>query len=82
MLPGRPEVIAPVFTSHPAIRMLSFTGSPRIGKLLLGQAQYRRVIMELGAMTRSSSSPMPNRARGGIWLQPVPSPIRASAARR
>lgn len=48
VLPGRPEVIAPIFTANPDIKMLSFTGSPRIGKLLLAQAQYRRVIMELG----------------------------------
>ncbi|MGL4727658.1 MAG: aldehyde dehydrogenase family protein, partial [Bosea sp. (in: a-proteobacteria)] len=48
ILPGRPEVIAGIFATHPAIKMVSFTGSPRVGKLLLAQAHYRRVVMELG----------------------------------
>lgn len=45
---GDPKMVARVFASHPAIKLLTFTGSPRVGKLLLKMADYRRVVMELG----------------------------------
>lgn len=45
---GDRSVIARVFTTHPAIKLLTFTGSPTIGKTLAQAAGYRRVVMELG----------------------------------
>src|SRR5690242_5833881 len=45
---GNPEEIAEVFTTHPGVALLSFTGSPAVGKKLVGRAGYRRVVVELG----------------------------------
>ncbi|MDR2093687.1 MAG: NAD-dependent succinate-semialdehyde dehydrogenase [Azoarcus sp.] len=47
---GNPAEIGRVFTAHPAVRKLSFTGSTRVGKLLLAQAagQVQKVTLELG----------------------------------
>jgi acyl-CoA reductase-like NAD-dependent aldehyde dehydrogenase len=41
-------VIARVFTTHPEVKILTFTGSPTVGKALARAAGYRRVVMELG----------------------------------
>lgn len=45
-----PVPIGDVFTSHPAVRKLTFTGSTGVGKMLAGRAAGRmtRVSMELG----------------------------------
>jgi succinate-semialdehyde dehydrogenase/glutarate-semialdehyde dehydrogenase len=47
---GDPAEIGKVFTQHPAIRKVSFTGSTRVGRLLLAQAaqQVQKVTLELG----------------------------------
>jgi succinate-semialdehyde dehydrogenase / glutarate-semialdehyde dehydrogenase len=47
---GDPQEIGKEFTSNPLIRKISFTGSTRVGKLLLQQCaqQVKRVTMELG----------------------------------
>jgi succinate-semialdehyde dehydrogenase/glutarate-semialdehyde dehydrogenase len=47
---GPPEAIGGVLTSHPAVRKLSFTGSTRVGALLLKQSAdtIKRVSLELG----------------------------------
>ncbi len=47
---SRAPEISQAFHDHPAVRMISFTGSTAIGKLLIGQAaeKVRRVAMELG----------------------------------
>ncbi|MDR2688276.1 MAG: NAD-dependent succinate-semialdehyde dehydrogenase [Azoarcus sp.] len=47
---GEPSAIGKVFAAHPAVRKLSFTGSIRIGRLLLAQAaeQVQKVTLELG----------------------------------
>jgi aldehyde dehydrogenase (NAD+) len=45
---GDPALVAEVFTSHPGVALLSFTGSPAVGKRLIQQAGYRRVVVELG----------------------------------
>jgi succinate-semialdehyde dehydrogenase/glutarate-semialdehyde dehydrogenase len=47
---GPPEAIGGVLTSHPAVRKLSFTGSTRVGALLLKQCAegIKRVSLELG----------------------------------
>ncbi|MDR1062597.1 MAG: NAD-dependent succinate-semialdehyde dehydrogenase [Azoarcus sp.] len=50
VVPGNPAEIGRVLTSHPAVRKLSFTGSTKVGKLLLVQAagQVQKVTLELG----------------------------------
>lgn len=48
IITGRRDVVARVFTTHPAVKLLTFTGSPVVGKALAGAAGYRRVVMELG----------------------------------
>jgi phosphonoacetaldehyde dehydrogenase len=45
---GDRNMIARVFTTHPAVKLLTFTGSPTVGKALAQAAGYRRVVMELG----------------------------------
>jgi succinate-semialdehyde dehydrogenase/glutarate-semialdehyde dehydrogenase len=47
---GNPAEIGRIFTTHHAVRKLSFTGSTRVGKLLLAQAagQVQKVTLELG----------------------------------
>ncbi|MDR2166035.1 MAG: NAD-dependent succinate-semialdehyde dehydrogenase [Zoogloeaceae bacterium] len=50
VVPGDPEQIGNVFTRHPGVRKISFTGSTRVGKLLIGKSaeQVQRVTLELG----------------------------------
>lgn len=45
-----PEIIGSVLTRHPLVRKLSFTGSTRVGKLLMEQsaATMKRLSLELG----------------------------------
>lgn len=45
-----PVAVGRLFCTHPLIRKLSFTGSTRVGKLLMAQAadQVKRMSMELG----------------------------------
>ncbi|KGY13031.1 succinate-semialdehyde dehydrogenase [Vibrio tubiashii] len=45
-----PKKIGAIFTSHPLIRKLSFTGSTQVGRLLLEQSAHdiKRTSMELG----------------------------------
>jgi succinate-semialdehyde dehydrogenase/glutarate-semialdehyde dehydrogenase len=47
---GEPPAIGKVFSTHPAVRKLSFTGSTRTGRKLLAQAaeQVQKVTLELG----------------------------------
>ena len=45
---GDPEVIVNAFLAHPAIELLTFTGSTQVGKSLVGRAGYRRLVLELG----------------------------------
>jgi succinate-semialdehyde dehydrogenase/glutarate-semialdehyde dehydrogenase len=47
---GRPKPIGQVLCSHPAVRIISFTGSTEVGKALIAQtAPYvKRLAMELG----------------------------------
>jgi succinate-semialdehyde dehydrogenase/glutarate-semialdehyde dehydrogenase len=44
------ESIGKVFTTHPAVRVVSFTGSTEVGKILMRQAAFgvKRVALELG----------------------------------
>ena len=47
---GRPEAIGEELTSNPAVRKLSFTGSTRVGALLMRQCadQIKKLSLELG----------------------------------
>jgi succinate-semialdehyde dehydrogenase/glutarate-semialdehyde dehydrogenase len=47
---GAPAPIGATLTAHPAVRKLSFTGSTRVGKLLLNQCSdgIKKVSLELG----------------------------------
>lgn len=47
---GRPEPIGQVFCTHPAVRVVSFTGSTAVGKRLLAQSapHVKRLALELG----------------------------------
>jgi len=47
---GEPATIGDLFTSHPTVKKLSFTGSTRVGRLLLAHAarQVQKVSLELG----------------------------------
>lgn len=50
VLPARAQTAAEVFTTHPAVRKLSFTGSTETGRRLMALAarQVQRVSLELG----------------------------------
>ncbi len=47
---GRPEPIADEFLENPAVKKISFTGSTRVGKILLEKSakQIKRISLELG----------------------------------
>jgi len=47
---GEPEMIGDALTAHPAVRVLSFTGSTEIGKLLMAKSAgtVKRIALELG----------------------------------
>ncbi|MCS7033636.1 MAG: aldehyde dehydrogenase family protein, partial [Phycisphaerae bacterium] len=47
---GRPEPIGRVICSHPSVRLISFTGSTEVGRLLIAQSarQVKRLALELG----------------------------------
>jgi len=50
LVTGRPRPIAAVLCSHPAVRLISFTGSTEVGRVLIEQtAPYiKRLALELG----------------------------------
>ena len=50
LVSGDAPAIGEVFTTHPDVRKITFTGSTRVGKLLMAQASgtMKRVSMELG----------------------------------
>lgn len=50
VISGPPKPIGAVLTSHPAIRVVSFTGSTAVGKLLMAQCAttVKKVALELG----------------------------------
>ncbi|CAB1368253.1 NAD-dependent succinate-semialdehyde dehydrogenase [Denitratisoma oestradiolicum] len=47
---SRPSVVGDVLTTHPSVKKLSFTGSTRVGKILMAQcaSTVKRVSLELG----------------------------------
>ncbi|MET0133588.1 MAG: NAD-dependent succinate-semialdehyde dehydrogenase [Kibdelosporangium sp.] len=50
VVPGPPELVGGILTSHPGVRALSFTGSTEVGKLLMAQSArtVKKVALELG----------------------------------
>jgi succinate-semialdehyde dehydrogenase/glutarate-semialdehyde dehydrogenase len=50
VLTGNARAIGGVFTSHPAVRIVTFTGSTEVGKILMKQAAstVKKVALELG----------------------------------
>src|SRR5262249_3468359 len=45
---GDREVILDAFLDHPAVDVVSFTGSVAVGKLIASRLGYRRAVLELG----------------------------------
>jgi phosphonoacetaldehyde dehydrogenase len=45
---GNPQEITDILLNNPAVAVLSFTGSPTVGKKLIREAGYRRMVVELG----------------------------------
>lgn len=51
VITGRPEEIVPVWTEHPDIEVITFTGSSDIGWKLKGASPRKRHVLELGSNT-------------------------------
>lgn len=49
IIPGFGHELSDVLTTHPRVQFITFTGSPRVGKLIRQQAGLRRVTLELGS---------------------------------
>lgn len=45
---GGPAAIAGALLAHPAVELLTFTGSTAVGQALASRAGYRRLVLELG----------------------------------
>jgi len=48
VVPGYGDV-GKVITTHPAVRVVSFTGSKKVGEIITKQAGIKRVVLELGS---------------------------------
>jgi len=49
VIPGSGQELGEKLASHEKVAFLTFTGSPRVGRLLRGQAGLRRMTLELGS---------------------------------
>lgn len=49
IVPGYGQELSEMLTTHPYVQFITFTGSPRVGKLIRQQAGLRRVTLELGS---------------------------------
>jgi acyl-CoA reductase-like NAD-dependent aldehyde dehydrogenase len=49
VIPGSGQELSEVLTTHPKVAFVTFTGSPRVGKLIRAQAGLRKVTLELGS---------------------------------
>ncbi len=49
IIPGFGHELSQVLTTHPKVRFITFTGSPRVGEIIRSQAGLRRVTLELGS---------------------------------
>ncbi len=49
IIPGDGKELSEVLTTHEKVSFITFTGSPRVGKLIRAQAGLRKVTLELGS---------------------------------
>jgi acyl-CoA reductase-like NAD-dependent aldehyde dehydrogenase len=49
IIPGDGKELSEALTTHPDVAFVTFTGSPRVGKLIRAQAGLRKVTLELGS---------------------------------
>ncbi|EPZ43522.1 aldehyde dehydrogenase family protein [Alicyclobacillus acidoterrestris] len=49
IIPGDGKELSEILTTHPDVAFVTFTGSPRVGKLIRAQAGLRKVTLELGS---------------------------------
>lgn len=49
VIPGSGQELSEVLTTHPKVAFVTFTGSPRVGKIIRAQAGLRKVTLELGS---------------------------------
>lgn len=49
IVPGSGRELSEVLTTHPKVKFITFTGSPRVGKLIREQAGLSKVTLELGS---------------------------------
>jgi acyl-CoA reductase-like NAD-dependent aldehyde dehydrogenase len=49
VIPGSGQELSEVLTTHPKVAYVTFTGSPKVGKLIRAQAGLRKVTLELGS---------------------------------
>jgi acyl-CoA reductase-like NAD-dependent aldehyde dehydrogenase len=49
IIPGKGPELSEVLTSHPYVKKVTFTGSPKVGHIIRQQAGFRKVTLELGS---------------------------------
>lgn len=49
IIPGLGPELGPVLNTHPYVKCITFTGSPRVGKEIRQLAEFRKVTLELGS---------------------------------
>lgn len=49
IIPGLGPELGPVLNTHPYVKNITFTGSPRVGKEIRKLAEFRKVTLELGS---------------------------------
>jgi acyl-CoA reductase-like NAD-dependent aldehyde dehydrogenase len=49
IIPGDGKELSEILTTHPKVAFITFTGSPRVGRIIRQQAGFRKVTLELGS---------------------------------
>ncbi|MDF2680783.1 MAG: aldehyde dehydrogenase [Brevibacillus sp.] len=49
IIPGLGPELGPILNTHPYVKNITFTGSPRVGKEIRKLAEFRKVTLELGS---------------------------------
>lgn len=49
IIPGYGQELGEILSTHPRVAFVTFTGSPRVGKLIRAQAGLKKVTLELGS---------------------------------
>ncbi|GGB69430.1 aldehyde dehydrogenase family protein [Fictibacillus barbaricus] len=49
IITGLGPELGPTLTAHPYVKKITFTGSPEVGKQIIGNAGFRKVTLELGS---------------------------------